>query len=192
MSDFEDLAEGARRLAALPAMQALHVEAVVAVVPNGVPAGLAVADVLGLPVLVAEREDAPVDAQASEEPRFRIRDPREPLPPRDSPDPLRSGTVRLPGSLVVADDGVETGTAALALGRHLRDGGVRRLVLAVPVCPRQAEPALRTLYDEVIAVVRPLARRSLHWHYAQFTPLDRADALGLLARRPSGGLPARG
>ena len=67
--------------------------------------------------------------------------------------------------VVVIDDGVETGTAAAAAAEVLRDAGARRLTLAVPVCPRDAEVGLLDRYDDVVAVVRPLVRRSLRWHY---------------------------
>jgi putative phosphoribosyl transferase len=74
--------------------------------------------------------------------------------------------------VVVVDDGVETGTAARAIAHALRTGNPARLVLAVPVCPRQEGGSLALLYDEVIAVVQPLARRSLRWHYANADWLD--------------------
>ena len=70
--------------------------------------------------------------------------------------------------VVVVDDGVETGTAARAVARALRDAGAVHLVLAVPVCPREAEADLRGRYDDVVAVERPLVRRSLRWHYETF------------------------
>lgn len=67
--------------------------------------------------------------------------------------------------VLVVDRGVETGQSALQAVRALRERGVSRVTLAVPVCPRQAEATLALSYDEVIAVHRPLARRSLQWHY---------------------------
>ena len=70
--------------------------------------------------------------------------------------------------VVVIDDGVETGTAAMVAGAALRAAGATGLVLAVPVCPRDSEAALRMRYDDVIAVTRPLVRRSLRWHYDTF------------------------
>jgi len=74
--------------------------------------------------------------------------------------------------VIVIDDGVETGTAARAIAHSLRDHDPARLILAVPVCPRQEGGSLALLYDEVIAVVQPLARRSLRWHYANAEWLD--------------------
>jgi len=52
----------------------------------------------------------------------------------------------------------------------LREAGVARLTLAVPVCPRQAEWTLAGAYDDIIALQRPLGRRSLQWHF--IAPLE--------------------
>ena len=78
--------------------------------------------------------------------------------------------------MIVVDDGVETGTAARLVGAAAREAEVGRLVLAVPVCPRQAESGLRALYDDVVAIDRPLARRDLRWHYTDFDTIDEAEA----------------
>ncbi len=70
--------------------------------------------------------------------------------------------------VIVVDDGVETGRASFGIGQALRARAVTTLWLAVPVCPRQTEVTLAKVYDQVLAIVRPLARRSLRWHYQQF------------------------
>lgn len=71
-------------------------------------------------------------------------------------------------TVVVVDDGVETGTVAVAVAGALRAAGAARTVLAVPVCPRDTGAVLASQYDQVVAVVRPLGRRALHWHYVTF------------------------
>lgn len=89
--------------------------------------------------------------------------------------------------VVVVDDGVETGTAALAAGRALRsDRGAGLgdqhllLVLAVPVCPHQSMPDLTRIFDAVVAVHRPMGRRSLRWHYVDLDLVDHVQAHTLL------------
>lgn len=67
--------------------------------------------------------------------------------------------------VIVVDDGVETGTVARAVAAMLRELHPVRLVLAVPVCPREAEADLQHRYDAIVAVDRPLVRRDLRWHY---------------------------
>ncbi|MBI1350114.1 MAG: hypothetical protein GC156_03250 [Actinomycetales bacterium] len=129
-------------------------------IPNGVPVALGVRESLPLPVrgLPAERSADGVRV----------------LPPEG-----------LAGHcVVVLDDGVETGTAARAAASALREAGAAALVLAVPVCPREALADLQHRYDAVVAVVRPLARRALTWHYADFDTVDEAIARRLLADLP--------
>jgi predicted phosphoribosyltransferase len=153
MTGFADLADAGARLAAVlrGADIDLHDACVVAIVPNGVPVAEPVADALSLPLVGAFLERAG-------EPHV-----------VDLPD-VGGRTA------IVIDDGVETGTAALLVGGALRQAGAARLVLAVPVCPREAEPALRRIYDDVVAVARPLARRDLRWHYADFDTIDEGEA----------------
>ncbi len=141
---FADLADGGRRLAPLVAPLLDDATVLVAVPPGGIGVGSAVAEVLGRDVtaLVTARDDDGVRVEV---------------------------TVDVSGrSVVVIDDGVETGTAARAVAAALRAAGASSVVLAVPVCPREVEPDLRTRYDDVIAVTRPLVRRSLRWHYDTF------------------------
>jgi len=73
-------------------------------------------------------------------------------------------------TVMVVDRGVETGQAAMLAAGALREAGVGRLLLAVAVCPRQAEWILAGAYHEIIAVHRPLGRRSLQWHF--IAPLE--------------------
>jgi predicted phosphoribosyltransferase len=167
MSDFRDLDEAGERLAAHEGLNGLVGFDVVAVIPRGVPVAVHVAARLGVDraqVIGAVRSDT-----GGAEPEFTL--DRDPGP-----------------RVVVVDDGVETGTAASALARLLRGGQIDRLVLAVPVCPREVEPALRMVYDDVVSVVRPLARRSLHWHYSDFPAMHEGQARLLLAQQdPSHG-----
>jgi uracil phosphoribosyltransferase len=71
--------------------------------------------------------------------------------------------------VIVVDDGVETGTVARAAAVMLRETQPASLVLAVPVCPREAIADLQHRYDQIVAVDRPMVRRDLRWHYADLT-----------------------
>ena len=85
------------------------------------------------------------------------------LPP-EGPAPAR-----LSGAIVLlVDDGVEGGGTAARLGSLLRAARPARLVLAVPVCPREPYASLARVFDEVVALERPLMARSLAWHYQAF------------------------
>ena len=142
---FADLADGGRRLAPLLAAAAEGGALLVSVGEGGRVTGQAVADELGVAVthLPTRRDEGGVQVLV--------------------------GDLALGGrAVVVVDDGVETGTAALAAARAVREAGASSVVLAVPVCPREAEPRLRPAYDDVVAVVRPLVAGSLRGHYETF------------------------
>jgi len=141
---FIDLADGGRAVAPLIEPLLAPDTVVVSAGVGGLVTGAAVAEALGIEVtpLTTTRSDSGVTVEI-------------PL----VVEGLRVGVV---------DDGVETGTAARAVARALREAGAVHVVLAVPVCPREAEADLRTRFDDVVAVERPLVRRSLRWHYETF------------------------
>lgn len=85
--------------------------------------------------------------------------------------------------VVVIDDGVETGTAATAVGKWLKQMDVRELVLAVPVCPKTGINRLQFTFDRIIALNSPLGARSLAWHYEDFDVIDSDQAEKILADR---------
>ena len=163
MSDFANLRDGGRQLgAALAARFAGATDAVLLpALPNGVPVVVGIRELVDLPVI-----PLPVDRSGSAVVVL--------------PVPGLSGR-----TAVVIDDAVETGTVARAAVRPLRDSGVARLVLAVPVCPRAVLTDLAGLYDDVVAVVVPETRLSLTEHFADFDTVDEAEARRLLASLPA-------
>lgn len=158
MKSFANLADAGRALAALVQQEFSEASDVIvlAAMPNGVPVAIQVAAVLGVRATglpIDRTGDGPVIGA---------------LP--DAADRV----------VIVIDDGVETGSVARAAAIALRELKPRRLVLAVPVCSREAMAGLAHLYDEIIAVDRPLGRRALAWHYDDFDTIDEATATRLL------------
>lgn len=130
---------------------------VVAILPNGVPLAIPVAAALRAPIVAARIDRA------------------------DEPTAHIEGLI--PGvTAVVVDDGVETGTAARLVAAAARAAGAHSVVLAVPVCPREARASLHLVYDEIEALVQPLGRRDLRWHFDDFDTIDDPTARKLLAR----------
>jgi len=163
VSDFTNLTDGGRRLGPLLA-EALIGEAdavLCPALPNGVPVVIGILESLALPVVAL-----PVE--------------------RSSEGALVRPVEGLAGrTVVVIDDGVETGTVARAAVAPLRESGAARLILAVPVCPREAMADLQYRYDAIVSVVRPMVRRDLGWHYADFDTIDEPEARRLLGSMPS-------
>jgi predicted phosphoribosyltransferase len=158
MKSFANLADAGRALAALVQQEFSEASDVIvlAAMPNGVPVAIQVAAVLGVRATglpIDRTGDGPVIGA---------------LP--DAADRV----------VIVIDDGAETGSVARAAAIALRELKPRRLVLAVPVCSREAMAGLAHLYDEIIAVDRPLGRRALAWHYDDFDTIDDATATRLL------------
>lgn len=154
MTDFADLADGGRRLALLLGEAVTGPVVLLAALPNGVPVALAAADAM------PQARVRPLAVHRSTEGVV-----------VDPPTDIAGETV------VVVDDGVETGTVARAAATAVRSVGPARMLLGVPVCPREAAADLQHRYDGIIAVVRPLARRDLAWHYEHFDTIDERTAL---------------
>ncbi len=159
MREFATLADAGRRLGAElePRIGSWVTPTLLPVLPNGVPVARGIREVCALPwsALPVERGEEGVAV-----PRL---------------DGVEGVTA------IVVDDGVETGTVARSVAPMLRESGVSRLVLAVPVCSREAMADLSLRYDEIVAVSTPLVRRSLAWHFVDFDTIDEQEALRLLA-----------
>jgi len=98
-------------------------------------------------------------------------------------DRLRAGRARVPlaGRAVVAvDDGLATGSTARAACEVVRAQGAGRVVLAVPVAPRDWTVRLAGVADEFIAVDTPERFLSVGQFYADFTQTTDAEVVDCL------------
>ena len=94
-------------------------------------------------------------------------------------------------TVIVTDDGIATGATmrmALAAVRRQRPA---RCILAVPVAPPEALPALREAVDEVICLEQPRPFGSVGQHYLRFSQVDDDEVVRLLADFDRRRLPAR-
>jgi putative phosphoribosyl transferase len=101
---------------------------------------------------------------------------------RPAPDP--AGRV-----VVVVDDGVATGVTARAALPWLRQRRTRLLVLAAPVCSREADHALAADADLVICLHRPARFTAVSAWYSDFEQLSDADVTRALAGRQEASSP---
>lgn len=90
------------------------------------------------------------------------------------PEPLLGCTA------IVVDDGMATGSTALAACQVARLMGAARVVLAVPVASTEAVSALRRHADEVVAVVTSQRFGSVGAFYDDFTQTSDAEVVGWL------------
>lgn len=83
-------------------------------------------------------------------------------------------------TVIVVDDGVATGTTMKAALQALRRRRPARLVVAVPVAPRDTIADLRHLVDEVICLRSPEPFHAIGLHYLDFHQLGDDEVCALL------------
>jgi putative phosphoribosyl transferase len=83
---------------------------------------------------------------------------------------------------IVVDDGVATGATVLAALRATRRHAPARLVLAVPVAPRNTLRRLRDEVDEAVCLQAPKNFGAVAQFYGQFPQLADDEVIALLDR----------
>lgn len=86
-------------------------------------------------------------------------------------------------TVIVADDGLATGSTATAAIEALRAYGAAHIVVAVPVGAREAVDRLGRLADEVVCLVIPPDFRAVGDYYADFTQVADGTVRTLLRDR---------
>jgi len=84
-------------------------------------------------------------------------------------------------TVVVVDDGIATGGTVRAALQALAKIPCRRIVLAVPMAPRDVLPSLRALCDEVVCPYTPEPFLAVGAHYRDFTQTSDEEVIDLLA-----------
>ncbi|MFG3225680.1 phosphoribosyltransferase family protein [Kitasatospora sp. NPDC048194] len=120
---------------------------------------------------VTDDQLAAVERRERTELERRARRYRGDRPPAD----LRGRTV------VVVDDGIATGSTAKAACRIVRARGAARVVLAVPVAPRDWTDRLAEVADELVCVDTPSPFYAIGEFYRDFSQTGDEEVLRLLA-----------
>jgi predicted phosphoribosyltransferase len=85
-------------------------------------------------------------------------------------------------TVVVVDDGIATGGTMRAVLQALSQAGARRLVLAVPVAPREAIEEFQREIDEVVCLAAPEPFYAVGLHYENFDQTSDEEVIELLKR----------
>ncbi len=85
-------------------------------------------------------------------------------------------------TVILVDDGVATGSTAIAAIRALREQGAGRLVFAIPVAPPETAAVLRDLVDELVVLATPAHFWAVGEFYADFRQVSDDEVVALLDR----------
>jgi len=85
-------------------------------------------------------------------------------------------------TVILVDDGIATGGTVRAALRGLAQARPARLVLAVPVAPRDILPVLRQQADEVVCLETPEPFIAVGLHYEDFRQTTDEEVIDLLAK----------
>ena len=101
--------------------------------------------------------------------------------------------------MIVVDDGIATGGTVKAALRGVRQNRPRRLVLAVPVAPRDSLDEVAMECDEVVCLLTPDPFYAVGAYYADFAQTTDEEVIRLLKEaqqmshsEPAANRPARG
>jgi predicted phosphoribosyltransferase len=83
---------------------------------------------------------------------------------------------------IIVDDGLATGSTALAAIAVLRARGAKAVWLAVPVAPADSIPVMEKQADRVIVLERPRRFMAVGAWYRDFSPTSDAEVVELLFR----------
>jgi putative phosphoribosyl transferase len=95
-------------------------------------------------------------------------------------------------SVIVADDGIATGSTVRAALKGLRGMEVASVTLAVPVAPIEVTEKLRTEFDHFVCLKMPRDFRSVGEYYLDFRQLTDDEVIASLAEsaQPERGTPS--
>jgi predicted phosphoribosyltransferase len=85
-------------------------------------------------------------------------------------------------TVILVDDGVATGSTAIAAIRALRTLGVGRIVFAIPVAPPDTADLLRGMVDELVVLDTPVPFWAVGAFYEDFRQVSDDEVVELLSR----------
>jgi len=81
---------------------------------------------------------------------------------------------------IIVDDGLATGSSAIAACEVARARGAKHIVVAVPVSPIDGPARLRRVADEFVGVETPARFEAVGSHYGNFHPVSDEEVIAIL------------
>lgn len=119
---------------------------------------------------VSQSEIDEVVAREKVEAKNRLHKYRDGLPPRD----FKGKTI------IIADDGLATGSTMKAAIKSIRGMGADKIVVAIPVSPPDTLDVIRGIVDEVVCLQAPLYFQAVGEFYRDFSPTHDAEVIELM------------
>lgn len=94
-------------------------------------------------------------------------------------------------SVIIVDDGIATGTSIRAAIKALRRKTPRKLIIGVPVAPRDTVASLRSEVDEVVCLQTPEPFHAVGMHYEDFHQVSDEEIKEALKQFRAGGSSSR-
>ncbi len=91
-------------------------------------------------------------------------------------------------TIILVDDGLATGATMRAAVKALRQSGAAKIVVAVPVGPRDTCAEITELADETICLSTPEFFQAVGQYYEDFSQTSDAEVRDLLARAANPGV----
>lgn len=85
-------------------------------------------------------------------------------------------------TVIIVDDGIATGGTIKAALKAVRKVHPTRLILAVPLAPRETIAELQSECDEIVCLAQPDPFYAVGAHYADFTQTSDDEVIELLSR----------
>jgi putative phosphoribosyl transferase len=105
---------------------------------------------------------------------------------------LRAGRRRIDISgrvVIIVDDGIATGSTAMAAVKVARELGALQVIIAAPVAPAETVDSLRSVADRVIVLETPDPFYGVAQGYLDFHQVRDADMMAILQEHRSRGRP---
>lgn len=84
---------------------------------------------------------------------------------------------------IIVDDGVATGTTMFAAIKWLKTQGLRKLIVAIPVGPRDTIDKLRNIVDEVVVLHSPSVFGAVGAFYEDFSQVSDDEVVEIMRNR---------